>query len=196
MADEHFPLNLKLANFLFAYRNATHATTNQTPAMLFLGRGLRSRLDLLKPNLRRTVQDRQLKQGLSAHNGETRQFEIGQTVLARDYRGDHKWVPGEIKEKKGPLSYSVEVAPDTIWRRHTDQLRRSEVRIEEELLDTVVPPATAQVNLPTLENEVDGQPASGTPLGVTTADSSPGVTPPEERRYPTRHCNPPDRLTL
>ncbi|KAJ8377451.1 hypothetical protein AAFF_G00260090 [Aldrovandia affinis] len=77
MADEHSPLNQKLANFLFAYRNATHATTNQTPAMLFLGRGLRSRLDLLKPNLRRTVQDRQRKQGLSAHNGETRQFEIG-----------------------------------------------------------------------------------------------------------------------
>ncbi|KAJ8390644.1 hypothetical protein AAFF_G00102500 [Aldrovandia affinis] len=153
--------------------------------MLFLGRGLRSRLDLLKPNLRRTVQDRQLKQ-----------FEIGQTVLARDYRGDHKWVPGEIKEKKGPLSYSMEVAPDTIWRHHIDQLRRSEVRIEEELLDTVVPLATAQVNLPTLENEVDGQPASGTPLGITTADSSPGVIPPEERRYPTRHRNPPDRLTL
>uniref|UniRef100_A0AAV2JT00 Uncharacterized protein n=1 Tax=Knipowitschia caucasica TaxID=637954 RepID=A0AAV2JT00_KNICA len=57
------PTKQKLANVLFAYRNATHATTNRTPAMLFLGRGLRSRLDLLKPNLRRTVMDRQIKQG-------------------------------------------------------------------------------------------------------------------------------------
>lgn len=47
-----------IANVLFAYHNATHATTNQTPAMLFLGRGLRSRLDLLKPNLQNTLQKR------------------------------------------------------------------------------------------------------------------------------------------
>uniref|UniRef100_A0AAV2LVS7 ribonuclease H n=2 Tax=Knipowitschia caucasica TaxID=637954 RepID=A0AAV2LVS7_KNICA len=61
------PTKQKLANVLFAYRNATHATTNRTPAILFLGRGLRSRLDLLKPNLRRTVMDRQIKQGKGTH---------------------------------------------------------------------------------------------------------------------------------
>ncbi|KAJ8402874.1 hypothetical protein AAFF_G00361880 [Aldrovandia affinis] len=123
---------------------------------------------------------------------------IPATVAARMQRwalflGGHRY---KIEFKRTLSHANTDVAPDTIWRCHIDQLRRSEVRIEEELLDTVVPPATAQVNLPTLENEVDGQPAPGTPLGVTTADSSPGATPPEEKRYPTCRRNPPDRLTL
>ena len=36
----------KLAAFLLAYRNAPHSTTGESPATLFLGRSLKSRLDL------------------------------------------------------------------------------------------------------------------------------------------------------
>jgi hypothetical protein len=32
------------------YRNAPHSTTNETPAKLFLGRNLRSRVDLIRPD--------------------------------------------------------------------------------------------------------------------------------------------------
>lgn len=125
ITHEKLTLSRKLHNFLFAYRNATHVTTNLTPAMLFLGRPLRSRLDLLKPNLRRTVHDRQMKQ--SQGGGKTRELEVGESVLARNYRGDHKWTPAKVKERTGLLSYTVEIAPDTTWRRHIDQLRRSNV---------------------------------------------------------------------
>ncbi len=58
MTHDKLTLSQKLHNFLFAYRNTTHVTTNRKPAMLFLGRPLRSRLNLLKSNLRRTVHDR------------------------------------------------------------------------------------------------------------------------------------------
>ncbi|KAG7503666.1 putative protein K02A2.6 [Solea senegalensis] len=61
-----------------AERNATLATTNQTPAMLFLGRHLRSRLDLLPPNKRRTVQGRQIRQAQRASDGKLQHFAIGQ----------------------------------------------------------------------------------------------------------------------
>jgi hypothetical protein len=44
-------LSLKLANFLFAYRNTPHMSTNETPANLFLKRNLRSRLSLVQPQL-------------------------------------------------------------------------------------------------------------------------------------------------
>ncbi|CAL9706063.1 unnamed protein product [Knipowitschia caucasica] len=223
-ADAPISLQQKLANVLFAYRNATHATTNRTPAMLFLGRGLRSRLDLLKPNLRRTVMDRQIKQGKGTHNRETRQLEIGQTVLARDYRGEHKWIPGIIRERQGPLSYTVEVAPDTIWRRHLDQLRGSEVRTAAEMVDPAasfiaaqgdlsLPTASATPETMSLPSSTAGQdsrnlqssdsdmgclPSPGPPLtpriGLPRAGASPAVTP--ERPYPMRTHRPPKRLSF
>ncbi|XP_052696239.1 uncharacterized protein K02A2.6-like [Crassostrea angulata] len=38
----------KLANFLLAYRNTAHATTNETPAKLMMGRELRTKMDLFE----------------------------------------------------------------------------------------------------------------------------------------------------
>ena len=49
-------VKLHLANFLLAYRNATHATTVESPAMLLLGRVLRTRLDAVRPDTRKTVE--------------------------------------------------------------------------------------------------------------------------------------------
>ena len=44
-------LHQKIGSFLLQYRNAVHATTNEGPTKPFLGRQLRSRLDLIKPNI-------------------------------------------------------------------------------------------------------------------------------------------------
>ena len=48
-------LKLKLSRFLFAYRNAPHALLNESPAMLFLNRALRSRLNLIHPKVEEKV---------------------------------------------------------------------------------------------------------------------------------------------
>lgn len=46
-------INKRLDQFLFDYRIATHTTTKEeSPAKLLLGRDLRTRFDLLKPNIR------------------------------------------------------------------------------------------------------------------------------------------------
>ncbi|RXN30262.1 putative protein K02A2.6-like protein [Labeo rohita] len=190
MTNEKITLNQKLQNFLFAYRNAAHATTNRTPAMLFLGRPLRSRLDLLKPNLKRTVQDKQLKQ---SQGGKTRELEVGDSVLARDYRGDHKWMPARIKERTGPLSYTVEVAPDILWRRHIDQLRSSNVPLESV-------PVSSPVSLPSTPavSATNGSDIALSPEDTVTPCKAPQSPVPtcEERRYPTRTRKPPNRLDL
>lgn len=52
MGGEKLPLQEKIANFLLAYRNATHATTGQSPATLFKARSFCLCLDFLKPDLR------------------------------------------------------------------------------------------------------------------------------------------------
>lgn len=105
MRDVSISLNKKIANFLLMYRNAPHLTTNETPARLFLGKNLRSRLDLIRPDTRRTVQDKRMGQVITEKKAVVRFFEIGQSVLARDYRGKDKWVQGEISARLGPLTY-------------------------------------------------------------------------------------------
>ena len=49
----------KLANFLMAYHTTPRATTGETPAMLLMGSNIRTKLDVLKPNIRKQVEDKQ-----------------------------------------------------------------------------------------------------------------------------------------
>ena len=52
----------KLAKFLIAKRNTPKFTTGVNPARLLLGRPLRTRLDLVKPNLDRKMVNQQHQQ--------------------------------------------------------------------------------------------------------------------------------------
>lgn len=116
-------INKKLSNFLMAYRNAPHTTTNETPAKLFMGRNLCTRMDLIKPNLQRHVENTQSKM-IEKRQVAQRVLEPGQAVAVRDYRSSKPlWTSGTINSQTGPLSYRVEVAPGVLWRRHLDQLR-------------------------------------------------------------------------
>jgi hypothetical protein len=59
MKGESSDLHKKLANFLLVCRNTPHSITNETPANLLMGRQLRTRLDLIKPDITRQVHDKQ-----------------------------------------------------------------------------------------------------------------------------------------
>lgn len=87
----------EVASFLLAYRNAT---TGLTPAQLFMGRRLSSLLDLLSSlDIRRT-------NGVVpvTYKGRWEPTDIGQRVLARDYRSTtQKWQSGEILLQTRPL---------------------------------------------------------------------------------------------
>ena len=113
MGNTQMSLPEKTAKFLHAYRNIDHATTGQAPAVLFMGRWLKSRLDRLKPDLRRDVKQ---KQSIKAGPRHVRNFVIGQQVLARDYRqSKQKWQRGEILSKTGPMTYTVKIGHGVIW---------------------------------------------------------------------------------
>ena len=86
----------RLENFLLTYRSTPHATTNVAPCDLFLGRRIRTRLDLVKPNLERRVCEKQADQK-QQHDQHVRlrEFTIGQQVMVRNMRPGPSWVPGE-----------------------------------------------------------------------------------------------------
>jgi hypothetical protein len=89
-----------------------------------LGRSLRSRLDILKPDLQQTIKVKQ-EDMILRRKTSMRTFTEGQSVLARNYTSaGPKWLTGVIIKQTGPVSYQVRVK-QMIWRRHTDQLRET-----------------------------------------------------------------------
>ncbi|CAC5397394.1 unnamed protein product [Mytilus coruscus] len=83
-----------------------------------MGRHLRNRLDLIKPDINRQVQDKQMKIAIKPAKETIRQFTEGETVAIRDYRGPNKWTSGLVTKREGPLNCQVEVSPNSIWKRH------------------------------------------------------------------------------
>ena len=75
----------KLASLLMGYIKAPHATTNETPAKLFYGKNLRTRLDALKPDLRRDMAAKQMSQAIRP-TGQHRELTVEQSVAVRNYR--------------------------------------------------------------------------------------------------------------
>ena len=112
----------KLARFLLAYRTAPHTSTEQTPASMLIGRPLRTRLALVTSDVRQTVDDRTLVNAPQRF----REFRNGETVWVRNYRSTIPWVKGWILERTGPVSYTVAIAGNVIWKRHVSQLRDAE----------------------------------------------------------------------
>ena len=74
--NEPGTIQTKLSRFLISYRTTSHTTTEETPAELFLKRSIRTRLDLLKPNLEDKITQKQEDQ---------KRFHDGATAVAREF---------------------------------------------------------------------------------------------------------------
>ncbi|XP_047543257.1 uncharacterized protein K02A2.6-like [Vanessa atalanta] len=111
-----------LSRFLFSYRNTEHSTTGREPSVALLGRRLRGRLDLLRPDTDERVRDRQLASELR-RDTPLRVVAPGDSVLIRDYsRRNRKWAEGVVLDRSSPVSYSVKTSDGQIHKRHVDQI--------------------------------------------------------------------------
>lgn len=119
------PVDHKVADILFHYRNTPHTTTGKTPAELFLKRTPKIRLSLTKPSLEKRVVDSQVA-AKSYHDGKNprfRSFDLFQRVRVRNLRGGKvKWIPGTVVQKKGPNTYVVRVPGNSKRFVHIDHL--------------------------------------------------------------------------
>ncbi|XP_061151222.1 uncharacterized protein K02A2.6-like [Syngnathus typhle] len=210
-------LHQRLHHFLLTYRNSPHATTKTSPASLMLKRDLRTTFDLLKPSaMKDIVQGQQEKQvRCRGQEGKGRVFKPGDSVLARNYRGEPKWIPATVIAQTGPVSYTVQTS-DGVWRRHVDQLLQTQlgpaelslkdlpdssahvktpVPIPSQVQDsiTLAPPVPAEDahETETLTSSFAEAPATSSPLVDRGADPVP-----PDRRYPIRERRAPARLDL
>ena len=176
-------LSQQLSSFLLSYCSIPHSTTSQPPSQLFLGRTLRTRLDLLRPRDDRRVEQKQSDQKNNHdHRAKERVFEAGQAVMVRTFRPGLEWVPGKVKQRLGPLTYQIE-AQGQLWRRHVDHLRRCEAtpEISPSDPDDYVLPTTSQQDVSDSEPPADPN------------QRPPGLEQPTVRHYPARDRHPPER---
>ncbi|XP_039754334.1 uncharacterized protein LOC120629458 [Pararge aegeria] len=109
---ENVNLEKALCTFLFTYRNTEHCTTQKEPSVALLGHRLRGRLDLLRPNTRDVIRDKQSSQE-ERRGGSLREMSTGDRVLVRNYNNNLvKWKEGVVLDRTGPVSYVVKTDDD------------------------------------------------------------------------------------
>jgi len=114
-------INANLNELLRQYRRDPHSTTGQAPSQLFLGRLIRSRLDLIIPDTLDTkINKRQF------HERKFRTFQPGQKVwfLSNNPRED-KWLRGWVSRRLGDIHYEIQ-AGNKVQKRHINQIRKRE----------------------------------------------------------------------
>ena len=117
-----------------------------------MNRRLRSRLDLLHPQIQERVEKQQAKQK-SDHDGSTpvRQFSVGDRIFVKNFPSNTpKWLPGIVRKVTGPLSYVVELLDGKTVRRHVDHVRKR---------DTTNPSEQPMIELPISGPDSDDVPA-------------------------------------
>ena len=67
---------------------------NETPAKLLHGRNLRTCLDLIRPDTKKTVEKKTM-QSVFEMKGVIREFHNEDNVIVRDHRNHDKWIKGQ-----------------------------------------------------------------------------------------------------
>lgn len=84
--------------------------------MLMFNRPLRTRLDLLRPNLSKSVEGKQIKQSGHYRGSKTRVLLPNQPVVIRDYRSKDKWIEGAVVKQLSPTMFLVKLNSGMLWK--------------------------------------------------------------------------------
>ena len=112
----------KVSHVLFYSHITPHSTTGLSPSELLQNRRLRSRLDLIFPDLGTRVSEKQSSQQYySNRHAKSRNFEVGEAVYIRNFGVGAKWIPCHISSIIGNVSYSIDMQDGRSFRRHINR---------------------------------------------------------------------------
>ncbi len=96
----------RMSHVLFYNDITPQTTTGLSPAELLQNRHLRSRLDLVRPDLEARILKRQFAQQLQANmHSRSRSFSVGDPIYMRNFGNGPRWIPGTIRLSVGEVSY-------------------------------------------------------------------------------------------
>lgn len=122
-------VDLRLQKFLISYRNTPQKSTGRAPSELMFGRRLRTRLDLIKPDVRANMDHANFKQQLyHDRSAKDRSFAEGDKVWVLNPSGSG-YQAGVVVRRSAPLSYLVELNGKQA-RKHADQLRSRQAEVD------------------------------------------------------------------
>ena len=153
------------------YNKIPQGTTGVAPCEPLIKRTLRSRIDVVKPNLKTKVENNQLE---------------------RNFIGTTKWLPGVTEKVLTPLTFRIKLKDGRIWRRHQDHIKLryndgtdtegNETAIQDSKFQSVpelVPPQVSWVNSKEtgkMDSTVDTRTADHSSVpSVEQIPKSPGV---------------------
>ena len=88
-----------------------------------MNRGPRSVLDLVKPDLKNKMKQKQSAQ--KAQHDRTaldHQLQVGESVYTRNLPSGKTWLKGTVSEIRGPVSFVIEIEDGRLVRRHVDHI--------------------------------------------------------------------------
>jgi hypothetical protein len=111
-------LHHRLAKFLFDYRVGPRDTTNISPSKLFQNKLIKTRFDLLLPNISKRVITKLAQQ--KDRKKLYLEFSPEAVVYAKYYDGIKKWIPGTVRKTLGLVTYIIETTDGRKFKRHID----------------------------------------------------------------------------
>ena len=119
-------INSRLAKILFVHCISPQSTTGTSLSELMLNRRPCCRLDLVKPNIRQSVERNQLSQKIYHDTtAKVRPFVMNYPVLVKNFSiSGAKWLQSHVIKAVGPLSYVIKLKDGHIFCRHVDHLRK------------------------------------------------------------------------
>ena len=125
---------------------------------------------------------------------------MGDTVFVRNFGTGSRWLPGQIVEVTGPVSFRVLLGDGRRKKCHQDQLRSRVVddgdpdtsRGDPDSGFPISGPSSSEELPPTPQNTESPEPRQPTDSPTSSADSNSNIRPTETttRRYPQRERRP------
>ena len=163
----------------------------------------RTRLDLVRPDIQRRVNNRQYAQKENHdQHAKPRLFNVDDPISVENFAQGPRWLAGHIVAVTGYRVYTVQLDDGRVWKRHVDHIRFRHV-LQQPIVDPVFPTSSLDREemvgeQPTVHidsgSEPVQQPVREKQLSKPVEQSRPQDTKPEtELRRSTRTHNKPDR---